>query len=185
MSLSGSAVSVRDTGIGLKKEFQKTCFDKYTTRGGTGLGLYLTKLQTQALGGDITITSPLPQEAISDASEPVATDEKLLPRGPGTEVKVTLLLTVAEAPAVPVAIESPPIPELREEIRVLIADDIAANCFVLAGSLRYLGCHTQIVHKSEEVLELLQQPMHQIDLLIIDEMCVACRGLDVLPNLLS
>ena len=96
-----------------------------------------------------------------------------------------LLLTVAEAPAVPVASENPPIPELREETRVLIADDIAANCFVLARSLRRLGCHTQIVLKSEEVLELLQRPMHQIDLLIIDEMCVACRGLDALPNLLS
>ncbi|OUS09027.1 hypothetical protein A9Q81_00310 [Gammaproteobacteria bacterium 42_54_T18] len=59
--------SVIDTGIGIKRDVQKGLFtaftqaDSNTTReyGGTGLGLYLSKIIANRLGGDITVKSKL------------------------------------------------------------------------------------------------------------------------------
>jgi PAS domain S-box-containing protein len=57
-------VSVRDTGIGIKKEDMGKLFETFsriTTKGrieeGTGLGLYLSQKIAQLLGGDITAKS--------------------------------------------------------------------------------------------------------------------------------
>jgi signal transduction histidine kinase len=57
-------VSVRDTGIGIKKEDMGKLFETFsriTTKGrieeGTGLGLYLSQKVAQLLGGDITAKS--------------------------------------------------------------------------------------------------------------------------------
>ena len=49
---------VRDSGPGLTGPAKLSCFSKYTTTSGTGLGLYLTKLQTELLGGSIEVNSP-------------------------------------------------------------------------------------------------------------------------------
>jgi len=57
--------SIEDTGIGIRKEYQKTIFDRFSqadsssTRifGGTGLGLSISQSYVQELGGDIWLES--------------------------------------------------------------------------------------------------------------------------------
>jgi signal transduction histidine kinase len=65
---------VRDSGPGMPAESMQSCFQKYNTRGGTGLGLYLTKLQAEQLCGQIELKSRAPPDI------------------PGTEFRVTLPL---------------------------------------------------------------------------------------------
>jgi signal transduction histidine kinase len=59
-------VEVTDTGMGISKEDILALFNKFerakkagtVNANGTGLGLYIAKQMAQAMGGDITVTSP-------------------------------------------------------------------------------------------------------------------------------
>ena len=55
---------VRDTGIGMGKDFQKKMFNQFTREGsnsmntsGTGLGLFITKYVVELMGGTISVSS--------------------------------------------------------------------------------------------------------------------------------
>lgn len=56
---------VKDTGIGMSKEFQKKMFNQFTrekgtgdmSTGGTGLGLFITKYVVELMGGTISVNS--------------------------------------------------------------------------------------------------------------------------------
>lgn len=60
-------ISVKDTGIGIKKEMKEVLFDRFTrdeevkdgTIEGTGLGLYITKQLVDLLGGKIEVFSTI------------------------------------------------------------------------------------------------------------------------------
>jgi signal transduction histidine kinase len=56
---SNILISVRDTGIGIEPEFQRTIFDQSSTRkhGGTGLGLAITEQLVLLMGGTISVES--------------------------------------------------------------------------------------------------------------------------------
>ncbi len=56
--------TVRDTGIGMSKDFQKKMFNQFTREGssslntsGTGLGLFITKYVVELMGGTISVSS--------------------------------------------------------------------------------------------------------------------------------
>eukprot|EP00965_Chrysotila_dentata_P032515 1083396-Pleurochrysis_carterae.AAC.1 len=53
---------IRDTGPGIPADQQAKVFDRYETKGGTGLGMYLTKLQVKQMGVDVKIRSPWDEE---------------------------------------------------------------------------------------------------------------------------
>ena len=55
---------IKDTGIGMSKEFQKKMFNRFTREGnnsinssGTGLGLFITKYVVELMGGTISVES--------------------------------------------------------------------------------------------------------------------------------
>ena len=58
-------MSIRDTGIGIKKEDLARLFEPFQSVGtiqtmkyeGTGLGLYLVKKLVEFMGGDVSVTS--------------------------------------------------------------------------------------------------------------------------------
>ena len=59
-------VDVRDTGVGISKEGMAVIFDKYgqadgASRGGTGLGLHITRRILTAMSGDISVNSVVGQ----------------------------------------------------------------------------------------------------------------------------
>jgi len=47
-STSVVELTVSDSGLGMSESTARSCFDKYTTSGGVGLGLYLVRLQVLA-----------------------------------------------------------------------------------------------------------------------------------------
>uniref|UniRef100_A0A7S4F921 histidine kinase n=1 Tax=Chrysotila carterae TaxID=13221 RepID=A0A7S4F921_CHRCT len=54
---------IRDTGPGIPADQQAKVFNRYETKGGTGLGMYLTKLQVKQMGVDVKIRSPWDRDA--------------------------------------------------------------------------------------------------------------------------
>jgi len=144
-------IAVRDSGPGLSEESMLSCFDKYTTRGGTGLGLYLTRLQVNQLGGSVAVRSPWSDEHT------------------GTEFRVNLPLRLSEAP--PERPVSAPAPEFKAGVHVLVADDARINRILLrrAFTSRFGADWTvQEAASAEDVLAALL-PGHRFDLLVIDE----------------
>jgi len=144
-------LAVRDTGPGLSEETMRACFDKYTTRGGTGLGLYLTRLQVKALGGTIAVSSPWSTESS------------------GTEFRVGLqLLKSLAAPEPPLSV---PAPEFKAAGRVLVADDMRVNRSLLrrAFTTKFgVDWTVEEAATAEDALAALL-PGHPFDLLVMDE----------------
>ena len=138
---------VSDTGCGMSSEVLATLFDRYTTRGGLGLGLHITKHLVAALGGELRADSPWPR-AESEAPQPggpgagshltsppcatLAHPQASSPPGPAPAPGACFHFTLrcprcrkadAAAPAAPY--NAPPV--LPAAITVLIADDSKLN----------------------------------------------------------
>ncbi|MEF9672672.1 ATP-binding protein [Pseudomonas sp. PCH446] len=132
-------ISIEDSGKGIGLEQQKTLFapfvqvrsqtdDEY---GGTGLGLSICKQLVELMGGSIVLLS-----------QP----------GEGTRVRIELALKPVElAPTVlPVAEGSRP---RLASLKVLIVDDLSANCLVLNQQLRFLGQQVVACESGEAALQ--------------------------------
>ena len=109
--------SVKDTGIGMTKEFKEHIFESFsrernsTTSGiqGTGLGMAITKNIVDLMGGEITVESE---------------------EGKGSTFTVVLDLKLASEP-----VQRDPIPALKGA-RVLVADDDLNTCKSVSQMLR-------------------------------------------------
>lgn len=145
-------LAVRDSGPGLSEESKLTCFNKYTTTSGVGLGLYLTKLQVELLGGTITVKSPWS------------------PDHPGSAFCVMLPMCAASASLAPAPVV-PPTPEFHAGVRVLVADDVRINRALLSRAFtRRFGSDwaVQEVTTAEEALSALCLG-HGFELVVMDE----------------
>ena len=113
-------VSVRDTGIGIESELQKTLFnaftqaDNSTTRrfGGTGLGLTISKQFVNLMGGEIGIVSQV---------------------GVGSLFWFTVALKPSDSGAAPL------IRDKLENFKVLIVEDNATNRSILTHQAQGWG----------------------------------------------
>ena len=109
--------SVKDTGIGMTKEFKEHIFESFsrernsTTSGiqGTGLGMAITKNNVDLMGGEITVESE---------------------EGKGSTFTVVLDMKLAAEPVL-----RDPIPALKGA-RVLVADDDLNTCKSVSQMLR-------------------------------------------------
>ena len=139
-------LAVRDSGPGLNDESKISCFNKYTTTSGVGLGLYLTKLQTELLGGSITVTSPWS------------------PDHSGSAFCIMLpmcAISASSAPPVPAAV--PSTHEYPAGVHVLVADDVRVNRALLARAFTtHFGSDWVVteVTTAEEALEALRAGGH-------------------------
>ena len=112
--------SVRDTGIGMSREFQEHIFEPFTREEtstvsgiqGTGLGMAITKNIVDMMGGQISVTSEV---------------------GRGSEFVVSIDCLTGDAPA-----EQGEIPELRG-IRALVADDDSNTAISVSNMLKCVG----------------------------------------------
>ena len=136
-------VEVRDTGIGLTAEQQANLFQAFTqadgstTRkyGGTGLGLAISRQLLQLMGGRIGLES----EA-----------------GRGSVFWFELELPVAiDSLAAPGVVELPPVAVPQPAIRILVAEDNAANQLLMRLMLEKMGLAFDLVGDGEAVLEKL------------------------------
>ncbi|MDE7157972.1 MAG: response regulator [Clostridiales bacterium] len=112
--------SVKDTGIGMSKEFLKHVFEPFereqttTVSGiqGTGLGLAITKNIVDMMGGKITVESE---------------------EGKGSEFSVTFCFRVTNTPVAPQRIAQ------LENSRALVVDDDVNTCVSVSKMLSTIG----------------------------------------------
>lgn len=183
--------TVTDTGVGVPDSVRHRLFEAFEQAdaslgrryGGTGLGTTIAKGLTEAMGGTIGFESAegrgsrfwveLPFEVPS--REPEAAGEPLLP---GTDA------ARAQEPGLNVIAFSDPFLRHRARVRsmrILIADDHAANRLVLERLLRKAGHRVTSVDSGEDVLSAMEQADY--DAVIVDLHMPDMSGLDLLHHL--
>ncbi|GHB49808.1 PAS domain-containing protein [Mongoliitalea lutea] len=154
-------IEVRDTGIGISEAQQKKLFqafsqaDSSTTRryGGSGLGLIISNLLVNKMGGDIALSSKV---------------------GEGSSFKFQFEVEYRD-------LQSNERIELDLQ-KVLILDDNANNITVLEENLKFWGVsYVSTQNPSEALSILLSDP--SIDLGIIDYHMPEVDGIEVIMNI--
>lgn len=128
-------IHVKDTGIGMSKEYQAHIFESFTREDnkrvhrieGTGLGMAITKYIVDAMGGEIKVSST---------------------QGVGTEFQVTLDLERAAEQA-----EDMVLPDWT----MLVVDDDRQLCESTTASLRSIGIRAEWVLDGESAVQMVTQ----------------------------
>ena len=185
---------VRDTGVGMDDATRRGIFERFTSSGGTGLGMYIVKNFVELLagstreagGGKLAVRSPwndahtgtevsfelrllasaaAPGEAISPESSGV-----LQPKG----VRLSAFLEESAAPSAISEHSGSEEQRLPSGLRVLLADDMPLNNKLLGHALR--KCRADWVIESclsvDEALEMFSAAAAEqkpYDLCVVDE----------------
>lgn len=147
--------TVRDTGIGIPKDKQKTIFDQYEQvrtkvqkkYKGTGLGLAISKKLVEMLQGDISIKSKVNE---------------------GTSFIIHLPYEKAEVQQNTTgSITQHDTTFLSDKI-ILIADDVAENRFIVRETLKFFNKEIQVIEaeNGKKAIELTRE--HKPHLIIMD-----------------
>lgn len=171
-------VSVRDTGIGIKKEDLKKLFQSFTRLEekrnrnieGTGLGLNLTHKLVQMMGGEVFVESvygdgscfcaKIPQKVMNP--EPMGDFEKRYHHYlETTETKEETFI----AP----------------DAQILVVDDVEINLKVMKGLLKKTQMRIDTAQSGEKCLQYVQQK--QYDLIFLDHMMPEMDGIETLQTM--
>ena len=153
--------TVEDTGIGMTPEQAARVFepfvqaDESTTRrfGGTGLGLTICARLAGMLGGGLSV----------DRTAPGGGTSMRLTVDPGLPAAQTREPRHAR-PTVPEHGAPDPLPSAR----ILLAEDGPDNQRLIAFMLTRLGAKVEVVADGVQAIELLEDPRHAFDLLLLD-----------------
>lgn len=144
---------VTDNGAGISPNTQKQLFQRFKTfsrNSGSGIGLHITQVIIQKMGGAIKVISPL-----------VGEDH-------GSRFEFTLALTRSKTD---VHQERKP-DDLKHDVKILIADDEKINCIILERRFSSeksvaLGWTSEYVCTLEEVLQRAMDTNY--DVILLDE----------------
>ena len=164
---AGYEFRVKDTGIGMSREFQEHIFEAFTRERsstvsgiqGTGLGMAITKSIVDIMGGTISVTSEL---------------------GKGTEFVVKLQFRISGS-----SVKYEAIPELQG-LRALVADDDAHACMSIASMLRVIGMRSEWTTAGKEAVLRAQFAVDQGDefhAYIIDWLMPDMNGIEVVRRI--
>lgn len=166
--------TVKDTGIGIKKEYLNTLFDPFVrcdteqthSIEGTGLGLNIVNAIAKLMGAEIKVDSEL---------------------GKGSEFRITLRQTIHDAtPIGDIGME-----DLEEEknqvyresftapdARILLVDDNRMNLEVVKGLLKKTLVRIDSVTSGQECIECVKR--HSYDMVFIDHMMPGMDGIETI-----
>lgn len=162
--------TIRDTGIGIRKEDMEVIFDKFrqvdekANRGieGTGLGLSISRQLVQLMGGDITVESEY---------------------GSGTTFTITLEQKVVDYQKLStyVLTQTPDTEEkhLRfyaPSAKILVVDDNAVNLRIFAGLLKHYQIEADTADSGEKAIEMARGK--EYDLIYMDHMMPGMDGIE-------
>lgn len=148
-------IRVRDTGIGISESEIDNLFQPFTQAnsatsarfGGTGLGLSNSKQLAIAMGGEIFVKSA---------------------HGVGSEFWVELPLEIASESAIADIEQNADFENQNYEenpIRVLAADDNAANLFIIGKFLETIGANIDLVNDGQEAVNKATSTTYDVILL--------------------
>ncbi len=146
-------IQVQDTGIGIKAEKLSQIFNPFvqatidTTRkyGGTGLGLTICKNLVEMQGGRITVNSKINEGTTFSFYIPYEKgDVSLIPEENKEELNFKDL----------------------ESIRILVAEDVELNQFLVRHILEGWGCEVTIVANGKDAVDSVRK--HHYDLILMD-----------------
>lgn len=156
ISLSDSnllMINVADTGIGMTSKQQNYIFEPFIQvdssstrgRGGTGLGLPITKQLVELLEGKISFSSKIGEGSSFIVELPFEFTKELVNRDslPSKEIKDYDL----------------------KGINILLADDVELNRVVIINMLKKYKCSIDVASNGKEVLSLLAEKKFQIILM--------------------
>jgi len=152
-------IYIKDTGIGIKPESQKTIFDRFAQEekelsknvGGLGLGLSIVKENIKLMGGEITLISKKGKGSTFTATIPYKTNNNIT-------------LKPKQANNI-----EPVNSEKHEKYKVLIAEDEKINYLFLSMMLRNLASDIKIIHakNGKEAVEICRINS-DIDIVLMD-----------------
>ena len=160
---------IKDTGIGMSREFQKTIFEAFTREKtstvsgiqGTGLGMAITKSIVDMMGGTIALNSE---------------------EGVGTEFIVTLPCRLQST-----ATRQEAIPELQD-LRALVVDDDTDSCLSVSSMLRSIGMKPDWASSAKEAVIRTREAANQGDafsIYIIDWQMPDMNGVELTRQIRS
>ncbi|MBO5352095.1 MAG: response regulator [Lachnospiraceae bacterium] len=171
-------IAVRDTGIGISREEMERLFTKFERLDlrknrnieGTGLGLYITKMLTDLMGGTITAESEygkgsvftvvLPQKCVD--SSPVGTIDLNSYSSGRVDQKYESCFTAPDA-------------------AILVVDDVEVNLKVFTNLLKQLKMKIDTAISGEKCIELACR--NQYDIIFMDHMMPEMDGIVTLQKL--
>lgn len=170
-------ISVRDTGVGMSKEFQKHIFEAFkqekdslpgdggdASLRGTGLGMAISYLLMQQMNGRMEVEST-----------------------PGKGSCFTVVLPAAVASAQQLireekAAESSSVP--MKKLNILVAEDNHLNAEILVHILENEGHTAQVAQTGREALELFRDsPQNGFDLILMDAQMPEMDGCSAAQNI--
>lgn len=163
--------SVRDTGIGIKKENLEKLFDAFEqvdlnkNRGieGTGLGLSISKLLVEEMGGKIWVES----EYEKGSTFHFFIEQEVIDASPceyGKGVQKT------EIKQFKITFKAP-------EAKILVVDDVKVNLRVAAGILKKFGIVPDLIDNAVDCVETLKK-CKDYDLIFMDHMMPEIDGIE-------
>ena len=155
-----------DTGVGMSKEFCEKIFDAFSQERnknsnsvkGTGLGMAICKLLTQAMGGDITVESELNKGSTFTVTLP-STKAETEPEYMNQATEET----IAEAQALAENMHS------EKPIKILVAEDNELNAEILMEILTEEGFEVVHAENGQIAVDLfLESAENEFDVILMD-----------------
>ncbi|MCR5187643.1 MAG: response regulator [Treponema sp.] len=200
----GYRASVIDTGVGIRQEdigklfgaFKQLDMSMNRTKGGTGLGLNISKNLVELMGGSIGLESEygkgscfyvnIPQEVVGQSTCSQAY-KTIFDAAPDLEEKTELkllsvegLLNKPEYSAL-FAEEAERVKFLASKAKILVVDDNEVNLQIAQGLLKKLGVNAELAESGFKALDLIAQ--EDYDIIFMDHQMPVMDGVETLNKI--
>lgn len=172
--------SCEDTGIGISKEYIDKIFDSFSQERnrnangikGTGLGMAISKLLANAMGGDITVESELNHGSIFTVTIP----SKIVHNIPTELKKQEEQSSNSGTPSVHRADGKP--------LKILVAEDVELNAEILLEILNMEGFETILAKNGQEAVDVFSQSENgEFDIILMDMQMPVMDGCTATKNI--
>ena len=173
--------SVRDTGVGIPREFLKNIFADYARMetadnrkiAGTGLGLPIVKMLIDMMNGEISVESESGKGSCFTVCIPqkVTTAEKI-----GSSIVMSL--ENFHYAAAKQKIKSRPVRVAMPYANILIVDDVITNLDVAKGMMKPYRMNVDCITSGQEAIDAIRKERIKYNVIFMDQMMPEMDGIE-------